>query len=178
MRKFLSAWLAGMLLLAAWVVRLEANNHELRHAIFLAHVYQVGDVELQPGMYIVVHRKGKDKAGEPCTFFYRNLSYAFDSRLSWNPSSAFVAPNSHRQTIFSHDPHKSKFSLSIMPFKTVPLAAAAPSAQVHCHPEKAPRANAFTMDSALQSDGSWRIRSIQFAGSTELHRLESFHTQD
>lgn len=168
-----SVALAGIFFLAALGSNVAANNHEQQHEIYLAHAYKVGNVELKPGMYVVVHRRGKDKAGAPCTFFYRDLSYATDSRLSPDPWSTFAASESHRETILSQDPHKSKFSMTILPFRIAPLPAASPSAQAHCYPKKGPRANAFTLDSELQSDGNWRIRSIQFAGSTEVHHLES-----
>jgi hypothetical protein len=171
--KNISAGLAEIFLLAALVSNLEASNHEQRHEIFLAHTYKIGNVELKPGMYVVVHKKGKDKAGAPCTFFYRDLSYAIDTRLSSDPLSTHAASESHRETILSQDTRKSKYSMAILPFRIAPLAAASPSAAAHCYPKKGPLATAFTLDSELQSDGNWRIRSIQFADSTEVHHLES-----
>jgi hypothetical protein len=123
-------------------------------------------------MYIVVHKKGKDKSRGPCTFFYRDLRFVVDSRLSQDFSSSF-ASEFHRETILSQDSRKSKFSMAILPFRIAPLSAASPSAQAHCFPTKGQPVNAFTLDSELQSDGNWRIRSIQFAGSNEVHHLES-----
>jgi hypothetical protein len=172
-RKHISVGLAGIFLLAALGLSLAASTHEQQYEIYLAHAYKVGEVELKPGMYVVVHKQGKDKAGAPCTFFYRDLGFAIDRRLSPDPSSAATASESHRETILSQDPRKSKFSMAILPFRIAPLAAASPAAQAHCYPTKGPLANAFTLDSELQSDGNWRIRSIQFAGSTDVHQLES-----
>lgn len=174
-RRNTSVTLAGIFLLAAVGSDLAANSHEQKHEIYLAHAYKVGNVELKPGMYVVVHKKGKDKGGAPCTFFYRDLSFAINSRLSPEPSAASAASESHREMILSQDSRKSKFSMAILPFRIAPLAAASPSAQAHCNPTKGPLATAFTLDSELQSDGNWRIRSIQFAGSNEVHHLESAH---
>ena len=46
-------------------------------------------------------------------------------------------------------------------------------AKVRCVPAEGTAVSEFTMKSTAQSDGTSLIRSIQFAGSTEVHTLAS-----
>jgi hypothetical protein len=84
-RKNISVKLAGFFILAALGADLAASTPEQQYEIYLAHTYKVGNVELKPGMYVVVHKRRKDKSGAPCTFFYRDLSFVVDSRISPDP---------------------------------------------------------------------------------------------
>ena len=48
-----------------------------------------------------------------------------------------------------------------------------PIAKARCTPTQEKAAQGFTIQSMRQSDGSQVMRSIQFAGSTEVHNLET-----
>ncbi len=64
--------LAGILLLAVFGWNLQGDTQSEEHVIYLRNQYQVRDVMLEPGNYVVVHRHHGNNGGtEPCTFFYK-----------------------------------------------------------------------------------------------------------
>ena len=46
-------------------------------------------------------------------------------------------------------------------------------AQLHCRPSSGTQARDFTMKTLRQPDGTRRIQSVQFAGSSDVHELVS-----
>ena len=48
-----------------------------------------------------------------------------------------------------------------------------PAAKIHCTPVQGARVDGLTLRSTAQSDGTSVVKSLQFAGSTEVHNFGS-----